>query len=172
MKRSEAVAQIRSVERRCRGPHVMTVAAAVTLLAAAIDRDRATKASFLADKENDPDALPAPLMGDDHDAPWFDEAFEKTLLGCASTRDVATALLEIGQNPAAAFVDTVARGKGCGFDVNALIAAGPFNGEPANVACPKCKTVIRFTPAIYEIDLDDPQRHSGDPGPIDPTSEV
>lgn len=171
MKRSEAVAHIRLVERRCRGPHVAMVAEAVALLAAAIDRDRAAKASFLANPENDPDELPDPLYGEDHDAPWFDEAFEKTLLECPTTKGVATRLLEGGHDAAASFVDTVARGDGCGADINALIVAGPFNGEPASAACPKCKTVIRFTPAIYEIDADDPERVDGDPIPAPVVAE-
>jgi hypothetical protein len=165
MKRAEAVTIIRSIGRPCRGPHVLTVAAVVALLAAAIDRDRATKVAFLGNDENDPSELPDPLFGEDHEAPWFDEDFEKSLLACKTTHAVKLAVLEAGHGHAASFVDTVARDRGCGVDFNDVLVAGPLDGKPRSTTCKGCGVTVNYTPGYFEIDADDPERLEGDPVP-------
>lgn len=169
MKRSDAVADIRLVPRTCRGPHVLSTAIVVAAVAAAIAKDREIPADVPDVDEDDEDSVAAHAKAlaafIERQAEWFTEAVEAELLGLSTPTDVQMALLEAGHNRMASLVDTVARGKGCGANINDLICAAPLDAVSRTQPCPKCKRPTTFTPGFYEIDADDPDRIEGDPAP-------
>lgn len=91
MTRAEAEAEVRSIERRCRGPL-------------------------------DPKAAAA-----------------------------KNALLAEGRLEEATEMDASGR-PGCGYDVNDIVCAQPFDGVPRQVTCPGCGQVINFTPPLYDLE--------------------
>lgn len=129
--------EVRAVGRMCRGPHRRKVAAVVKDLAKAIK------------------AAPDSEVALEGGAGWYNEDVSAILLACKTTQEVVAVLLEAGQYAAASFCDAAARRPGCGQDVNDLmLAAGKFDGEEQEVECPRCKTVIKYTPANYEADVE------------------
>lgn len=127
----------RAIGKRCRGPHVRSVAAVVKELTAAV----------VANPKGD-----AATEGGEG---WLTADVHALLSASTSTRELVTTLLENGFRAAASLCDAAARGPGCGQDVNDLIiAAGHFDGEPHEVTCPQCKTVIKYTPTNYDAEAE------------------
>ena len=66
-------------------------------------------------------------------------------------RAAVTALLHEGRVAEARARDAQHRAP-CGYDVNALVAAFPFDGQSREVRCPACGTAISFQSPLYEIE--------------------
>lgn len=66
----------------------------------------------------------------------------------AKARD---ALLAEGRMEEAAQADKAGRG-GCGYDVNEIVCAVEFDGQPRSATCPKCGVLINFTPPHFDPD--------------------
>lgn len=64
--------------------------------------------------------------------------------------DEVRRLLSEGRLETAVQVDRIGR-RGCGYDVNDLICAGPLDGQSRTVPCPTCGNTITYTSARYEL---------------------
>jgi hypothetical protein len=161
--RAQAEARVRHFSARCRGPHRLSVDRTVDELHIAIERERDVKAAHRASGGVDED-LPAPRLGIDHEHAWFTPEKIAQLKAHDSTKALQTTLMEEGQDKAATLVDAAARGAGCGYDVNNIIATLPFDGRryiketekiDNRIACPACGLLLNVTAPSYPNLTDD-----------------
>ncbi len=151
MTREQAEKEIRSIERRCRGPQFPTVEPRALKRAAA-----ALQAAFIA-----------------ADVPADDVAEKIEQLAGRKTGEVIALLLAAGQRDAARALDEATRYRkvkrydidevagtsgfvsivpGCGADVNTLILAQELDGEEHAAPCPTCGRTVHWRAPLYESD--------------------
>jgi hypothetical protein len=64
---------------------------------------------------------------------------------------VKNALLADGRLEEAAAEDAAGR-PGCGYAVNDMICAAPFDGNARQATCPRCGQTINFTAPLYDVE--------------------
>lgn len=117
---------VRSIQRRCKGP--------------AIFPPEVQRAYFAQIGDADPEALLGALLAELQT--MLDPALAVRILAYAraarDTRGAYHALV------ATLRIHATDVGRSCGYDVNDLICAHPFDGQAREVTCPRCGTVISY----------------------------
>ncbi len=124
MKRDDAVKEIRSIERRCRGPHREKI----------LPRDYERFSKGLQDSLAAVTTEPAG--------------------GPGTPRELITRMVQDPAHHASARELDETMRSACGYDVNEIIAAGPLDGTKFSVECPQCKQTITGRHPFFELDDD------------------
>jgi hypothetical protein len=123
MTRDEAIADIRAVERRCKGPLRQSITPR--------DYERFSK-----ELQDTLAAVSTAVPAEDR----------------ATTSQLKAVLLAKDEwKPSARELDAAMR-TGCGWNFNEVIEAGPFDGTSHVATCPKCGQGIAYRLPIHEIE--------------------